>query len=68
MVKRWRPVRFALVGGWLGVGYQIVTMPAVLTREDLPSVIGGMVGGAVGGAILAAAVAFIRNRSRRIAA
>ena len=48
MVKRWKPLRFALVGAWLGVGFQIAMMPAVLAREDLPSIIGGMVGGAVG--------------------
>ena len=65
MVKRWKPVRFALVGAWLGIGFQIATMPTVLTRDELPSIIGGMVGGAVGGAVLAAIVAIIRNRVTR---
>jgi hypothetical protein len=65
MVKRWKPVRFALVGAWLGVGFQIATMPAVLAREDLQSIIGGMVGGAVGGAVLAAVAAIIQNRITR---
>ncbi len=35
MVKRWKPVRFALVGSWLGVGGAVLAAVAAIIRNRI---------------------------------